>query len=107
MSLDVTLTHTRQAEVFWANYTHNCVEMAEEAGLYMAVWRPDEIGITKAGQLIDPLTKGIALMKADPERFKKFDPPNKWGSYDTFLPWLEKYLTACLENPDASVEVSR
>lgn len=107
MSLDVYLTHTRPVEVFWANYTHNCGPMASEAGVYECVWRPDEIGITKAGQLIEPLMSGIAAMKADPERFKKLDPPNKWGSYDTFLPWLEKYLSACQENPEADVGVSR
>lgn len=107
MSLDVYLRAVRPMTVFDANYTHNCSTMAQEAGIYQHVWRPDEIGITQAGQLIAPLAAGIALMKAEPERFKALNPENGWGSYDTFLPWLERYLDACRENPDALVEVSR
>jgi hypothetical protein len=46
-------------------------------------------------------------MKADPNRFISLNPPNGWGSYDTFLPWLETYLAACEEHPDATVRASR
>jgi hypothetical protein len=81
--------------------------MAEEAGVYMACWRPEEIGITKAAQLIEPLRNGIALMKADPARFEKHNSPNGWGLYRNFLPWLEDYLAACEANPDADVSVDR
>jgi hypothetical protein len=94
-------------EVFSANYTHNCAAMAGEAGVYECVWRPEEIGITKAEQLIEPLTKGIELMESDPEQFKKHNPPNGWGSYDTFLPWLKRYRDACVEYPTAGVSVWR
>ena len=31
-----------------ANITHNLGKMAEEAGIYKHLWRPEEIGITKA-----------------------------------------------------------
>lgn len=107
MSLDVTLTAVRPTCVYDANITHNLTAMAEEAGIYMHLWRPEEIGITKAEQLIEPLTEGLALMKADPERFRKHNAPNGWGMYHHFVPWIEKYLAACIENPDAEVRVSR
>jgi hypothetical protein len=81
--------------------------MAVEAGIYGVVWRPEENGITTAGQLIEPLRKAIADMKADPERFKKHNASNGWGTYGQFLPWLENYLRACEETPDAAVSVSR
>ena len=81
--------------------------MAEEAGIYQHLWRPDEIGVTHARQLIEPLRAGLALMKAEPERFKKLNPPNGWGSYDVFVPWIEQYLSACESCPGALVEVSR
>ena len=100
-------TRTRRAEFFDANYTHNCGTMAAAAGIYECVWRPDENGIATAAQLIEPLRAGIAAMKADPAKFRAFDPPNGWGSYATFLPWMEKYLAACEEHPDATVSVSR
>ena len=41
--------------VYSANITHNLTKMADEAGIYECLWRPEEIGITKAGQLIEPL----------------------------------------------------
>ena len=101
--------HTRMEteEFFSANITHNLNKMAEEAGIYKACWHPSEIGISKASQLIEPLRNGIALMKADPERFKKHDSPNGWGLYVNFLPWLENYLAACEAHPDADVHVWR
>lgn len=106
MSLDVTLTATR-TEVYDANITHNLGAMAREAGIYEVCWRPDEVGITKAEQLIEPLRNGTALMKADPARFEKYNAENGWGLYEHFLPWLEEYLAACEANPDAEVSVSR
>ena len=93
--------------LFDANITHNLNKMAEEAGIYEHLWRPDEIGVTHASQLIAPLTKALELMKSDPARFEKFNSPNGWGSYKGFVPWIEKYLEACKENPDAHVSVSR
>ena len=104
MSLDVYLTRTQPTTVFEANVTHNLSLMAEEAGIYKHLWRPEEIGITKASQLIEPLREWIALMRADPPRFEKH---NRWDTYEHFVPWLELYLAACEEYPDADVSVSR
>lgn len=107
MSLDVYLTRVQPTGVFDANITHNLGGMAEEAGIYQHLWRPEEIGISKAEQLIEPLTKGLELMKSDPERFEAFNSPNGWGLYEDFVPWVERYLEACREYPDADVSVSR
>lgn len=107
MSLDVCLTVSRPTEVFSANVTHNLNSMAQAAGIYMHLWRPGEIGITKAAQMIGPLEAGLEVLRADPERFKAFNPENGWGSYDRFVPWIEAYLAACRENPDADVSVLR
>jgi hypothetical protein len=81
--------------------------MAHEAGLYDLIWRAEENGITQAKQLIAPLEKGIALMRQEPERFKKHDPKNGWGSYGDFVPWLENLLEGCRKFPEAEVTVSR
>lgn len=107
MSLDVYLTAVKSCTVFDANITHNLNRMAEAAAIYKHLWRPEEIGITKAAQLIEPLKAGLALMKSDPERFRAFNASNGWGTYEQFIPWIEKYLAACEENPDASVSISR
>lgn len=107
MSLDVSLTRVQSTEVFCANITHNLGPMAREAGIYHELWRPEEIGITKASQLIDPLKVGLAKLKANPEHYRKFDSPNGWGMYEHFVPWIEKYIAACDEYPDADVSANR
>lgn len=94
-------------EVYWGNITHNLNKMAGDAGIYEHLWRPDEIGITKAAELIEPLRAGLALLKSDPSRFKKFNPENGWGTYEGLVSFVEKYLAACEENPAATVRVSR
>jgi len=58
MSLDVEIIGGNGA-YYEANVTHNLNKMAMEAGIYEYLWRPDEIGITKAGRLIEPLSKGL------------------------------------------------
>lgn len=93
--------------VFSDNYTHNANKMASEAGIYEVVWRPDEVGITHAKQIVEKLEAGIKLMRDEPERFIALQPENGWGSYDSFLPWLERYLKACKAHPEALVSADR
>ncbi len=93
--------------LFDANITHNLGEMATAAGIYKYLWRPDECNIKTARDLIAPLRQGIAYLKSDPEAFKRYDSPNGWGSYVDFVPWLERYLDACEQYPDAEISVSR
>jgi hypothetical protein len=81
--------------------------MAREAGIYQALWRPEEIGIKTAQQLIAPLTEGLALLKADPQRFEVHNAPNGWGMYHDFVPFVQAYLEACIANPDAEVSACR
>lgn len=107
MSLDVYLTVTKPVEVYGANITHNLNRMAQEAGIYEHLWRPEEIGVKQAWQLIEPLEKALAVIKAEPKRFEAFNSPNGWGMYKHFVPWIEEYLAACKEYPEADVKVSR
>lgn len=94
-------------EFFSANITHNLGPMARAARIYKPLWRPEELGITKAAQLIEPLKKGLQLLKSNPERFEKLNSPNGWGLYENFVPWVEAYLCACELHPDAHVKVWR
>lgn len=103
MSLDVYLEKT----VYRSNLTHNLGKMADAAGIYGALWRPDENGIWTAQELIQPLSEGLAKLIADPDKFKKYDSPNGWGMYQHFVPFVSQYLAACVTNPEASVRVCR
>ena len=93
--------------VYRANITHNLTRMAKEAGIYLDLWEPKEIGITQAKQLITPLTRGLALLRQEPERFIPFNPSNGWGNYEGFVKFVERYLYACQEYPEAIIEISR
>lgn len=107
MSLDVSIVTTTKEETFSANITHSLNQMATAAGIYWHLWRPDEINVVFAGELIGPLKRGILKMKANPEKFKSFDAANGWGTYENFLPWCEAYLSACKNNPKGRVFTSK
>lgn len=140
MSLDVSLIRKyhvsydggktleeKDEEVYSANITHNLGKMADEAGIYEALWRPyrtldgycipednydaayeyeDSVTIL-AKEIIPYLEKGLADLKARPEHFETFNSSNGWGMYVNFVPFVEKYLNACKEFPESIVETWR
>ena len=122
MSLDIWLHDTKEIEiecsecghkrmvkpkVFELNITHNLNTMAKEAGIYYAMWRPEEIEATKAKHLIFILKYGISKLKNNPEHFKKFNPENGWGKYEYLLEAAELYLKACYKYPEAIIDIWR
>ena len=106
-NIKITTTVTESINVYHANITHNLNEMADSAGIYRHLWRPEELGIEKAGELIKPLRDGLQLMLNDPDRFTSFNPKNEWGSYSTLITFLHNYIHACKKNPDAEIVISR
>lgn len=111
MSLDVVLkdpTATYAVEyLYTANITHNLCKMADEAGIYKVLWRPEEIGKIKASELIELLEKGLADLRARPKHFEKFNSPNGWGTYEHLISFVEEYLEACKKHPKALIEAYR
>lgn len=107
MSLDFDLIEMKPVSVCSMNITHNLTKMADAAGIYKYVWRPEENGIEKAEDLIPFLGSGIKKLEEDPEFFKQYNPPNGWGSYNGLVNWLKELLENCKEHPNAKIEVSR
>lgn len=120
MSLDVSLyrkyhvsydngvtMEEKEELVYDANITHNLNTMADKAGIYYALWRPDEIEKYKAKDIIELLEKGLADLKSRPKYFEQFNSPNGWGMYENFVPFVEKYLGACREYPESLISISR
>lgn len=107
MSLDFSLSRVQETEVYSSNITHNLGEMADAAGVYYALWRPEERGYTLASDIIPILEEGLQKLKNDPNHYKTFDSDNGWGLYEHFVPFVEEVLEACKEYPDAKIEVSR
>lgn len=137
--------HCHERCVFSQNVTHNLGKMADAAGIYYALWRPEELmdpalaaridalenqyfdaqgeatrhyydeaqvlrqqlPTPRARDILPLLRQGLAAIRADYPTFIALEPENKWGSMATFLPWIEKYIKACNEYPDALVRVSR
>jgi len=111
MSLNVYLydpTATYDVECLYeANITHNLGEMASKAGIYKALWRPEEIDAKFAKDIILILEVGLNSLKAHPYYFKQFNSSNGWGLYENFVPFVEEYLQALKYYPDSIIKVSR
>lgn len=111
MSLSVYLTDPTSTynneSLYCGNITHNLAKMADEAGIYEALWHPEKLNITCAKNLIPYIEKGLEKLKSDPEYYRKFNPENGWGSYEFLVEFLEDYLRALKKHPEAKVKVSR
>lgn len=108
LSYDKGKTYTEQEEqVYCANITHNLSQMASASGIYDLLWNPIESGYKKAEDIAYKLDVGIQELKSNPNKYKEFDSPNGWGTYKQFLPWLDEYLDALKENPDALITISK
>ena len=115
MSLDVDLMVTQPTSVYSANITHNLGKMASEVkvgigakiDLYTILWRPEELNFKFAKDIADLLDEGWNILLSDPEKFKKFNPENGWGSYEGLCDFVYKYRNACWDNPDAELSISR
>lgn len=103
----VSENDTGPFEIFERNITHNLGRMADAAGIYRVLWRPEEIGIERAWQAVEPLKAGIAELRSNPRRFKALNPENGWGNYEGLLAFADDCLAACEQYPDALVRTCR
>ena len=117
MSLDVDLMveQVHHTSVFSKNITHNLGAMArevkyegkEELSLYDVLWRPDEHGFKYARDLEDLLDIGWNILLSDPEKYKRYNPENGWGSYEVLCDFVYHYRNACWDYPEAELSISR
>lgn len=107
MSLDLYFERMKKVVVDDFNITHNLGEMAEAAGVYHTLWRPEEKGYTHAVHLIPDLKQGIEHLEQRPDEFKKLNPDNGWGNYEGLLDYCKRVLRFCQENPDTEVRACR
>jgi len=69
MSLDFSLNSKQggeEVEVLDKNITHNLNTMADKAGIYNCLWRPDENNFKYAKDIIPILEKGSQDLKNRP-----------------------------------------
>jgi len=114
MSLDISLyfdvdTGGEQLEVeaFELNITHNLTGMADEAGLYECIWRPEGSLYKTAYDILPRLLDGIEYMENNREKLELLNPKNGWGSYYILLNSAKAYAEACAKYPKASIHAWR
>lgn len=107
MSLDVYLDNDLGQTLYSFNITHNLNTMADKAGIYEHMWRPEELGFSRAGELVEGLEVGLQQLQTKPDYFKTFNPENGWGTYEGLLKVVTDYLAACKHFPNACLYVSR
>jgi hypothetical protein len=71
------------------------------------LWRPDECGWKYAKDIAELLDEGWNILLSDPEKFKKFEPDNGWGSYEGLEKFVYNYRNACWDNPEAELRICR
>jgi hypothetical protein len=116
VSLDLTIyatvdlggTEPFRFEIDSHNVTHNLTTMAEEAGIYRALWRPEELAETPRLRDIEPVVReGLERLNADPKYFEKMNPGNGWGSRENLVKVCEWVLEYADLYPLAMVEACR
>lgn len=106
MSLDLSLIVDDKC-VYSANITHNLAAMAEKAGIYRLLWKPEELGATKAADVTEGLRHGLHDLGERQSYFEQFNSPNSWGKYQHLVSFVSVYLEACLAHPSAQLNIRR
>lgn len=104
MSLDISLRATVETTVLDKNITGNLAPMWREAGVFDALYESEGL---KARDVLATVEEGLALMKSDPDRFRQFDAPNGWGTYEHAVSFLEELVEAFTKHPDGTISVWR
>lgn len=58
-----------------------------------------------SGKVAEVLDTAIKEMETNYREYEKMNPPNGWGSLETFLAYLNNIKTECRKNPDFVLEV--
>lgn len=93
--------------VFEVNITHNLGPMADLAGIYEVIWRPNELGVTHTGEIISELEAGLSNLRSNPNEYRELNPANGWGSYEVLVESVDKYLQACKQYHHATIRTGR
>lgn len=90
-----------------SSISNDLSSMADAAGVYRHIWRPEGLGIIKASELVAPLNEGLRVLRANKERFKCFEPKHKRDTYEDLTNFIEHYIKASIKYPDATIEIER
>lgn len=113
MSLSLYITHDAERlypvdDSAHLGITHNLTTMADQAGIYKALWRPDELFADPRARDIEPLLRAaIPDLIARQEHYEQWNPKNGWGSFETLIRFVRTVHSLCVAYPDAYVYACR
>jgi len=81
------------------NCTYNLGEMLRAAGF--PEW--DALTGAPASETGGMLRSVADKLRADPEQFKTYNPPNGWGTYEGAIEFLNEFAAACAAHPKATI----
>lgn len=90
--------------VWERNPTYNLGPMWQEAGLPFS---DESIEGKPCFEMLPALEAGLAVLKAEPARFRKLNPPNGWGDYEGLVEVVESAIAAARKYPNAIVRCGR
>jgi hypothetical protein len=93
--------------IYHGNLTHNLVDMADAAGLYQCLWRPNENDIFIAEDIIPHLEKALPILLQFPDKFIALQPTNGWGTYEQLVEVVQGYLSKCIHHSQSIISVCR
>lgn len=102
-----------EEDCWWGNITHDLGEIAShvpigDTTLYYVCWRPEEIGVETAGEILPLLVKGIQYMVEHRKELLKYEFSKSRGAYNDFMKFLLNYKQACEDNdPECKIYTDR
>lgn len=110
ISLEIDTGGDVPFEIYECNITFNLYKMFSVAFQDAFGVESDSINFLdgmNAGEAVIHLERAIRRMKKEPDAYKRYDSPNGWGLYIHALPFLERWLSACRENPKTIISVRK
>ena len=85
----------------WINHTSNTGAMIKEVcGSYPSDWDGK-----KCSEIGPVIRNGANKLLANSQRYRRFEPENKWGTVESTIHFLYKIADNCDEYPTAILEV--
>jgi len=104
MSLDIGLTKIMQVDVVSENITHNLTGMWKAVDIYDALYMSE--GKT-ASDVLPVLIKGYRELASNPNKYRQYNHPSGWGTYENAVTWLKNLIEEFEEYPDGIITVSK
>ena len=104
MSLDISVNAVIETTVISKNITHNLNKMWREAKIYDALYNFQDMEVK---EILPILEKGYEELVKYPDKYKKFNSPNGWGTYNQAILWLEELIEEMRKYPNGIIDISK